>query len=191
MAHIMTKLGMCSEKMKMQAGVCFFFSFYQIPLVLGPTLGIVQARGPAWRRGLPTWPRDTAVGSGWSCLLSSRSPFLPHGGRWGSAHICLMPVLVGGGCRGCGAPEEGQEGPSQLWPEFCPLSQASQPVTRRPGEQPLPGPVPGLLRIWFGSSWAAAPGLAAAGAQLTLHHRRMTAGTVGVHYRDHELLEVI
>lgn len=61
----------------------------------------------------------------------------------------------------------------------------------RPGERPPPGPMPGLLRIQFGSGWAAAPGLAAAGAQLTLHHRRMTAGTVGVHYRDHELLEVI
>ena len=64
MAHIMTKLGMCSEQMKMQTGFYFFFSFYQIPLVLGPTLGIVQARGPAWRGGLTTWPRDTAVGSG-------------------------------------------------------------------------------------------------------------------------------
>lgn len=32
---------------------------------------------------------------------------------------------------------------------------------------------------------------AAAGTPFTLHHRRMTAGTVGVHYRDHELLEVI
>lgn len=126
MAHIMTKLGMCLEKMKMQTGFCFFFSFYQIPLVLGPTPGTAQARGTDWRRGLPTWPRDTAVGSGWSCLLSSRSPFLPHGGRWGSAHVCLMPVLAGGGCRGCGAPEEGQEGPSQLWPESCPLSRASQ-----------------------------------------------------------------
>ena len=61
----------------------------------------------------------------------------------------------------------------------------------RPGERLPPGPVPGLLQIRFGSGWAAAPGLAAAGAQLTLHHRRMTAGTVGVHYRDHELLEVI
>lgn len=34
-------------------------------------------------------------------------------------------------------------------------------------------------------------GAAAAGTPFTLHHRRMTAGTVGVHYRDHELLEVI
>lgn len=41
-----------------------------------------------------------------------------------------MPVLAGGGVGGevaeGGAPEEGQEGSSQLWPEACPLSQASQ-----------------------------------------------------------------
>lgn len=47
-------------------------------------------------------------------------------------------------------------------------------------------PGPGLQRLPFGFSWRAA-----AGGLFTLHHRRMTAGTVGVHYRDHELLEVI
>lgn len=48
------------------------------------------------------------------------------------------------------------------------------------------GPGPGLQRLPLGFSWRAATG-----GLFTLHHRRMTAGTVGVHYRDHELLEVI
>lgn len=141
--------------------------------------------------GLPAWPRDPAMGSGSSCPLSSRSPFLPHGGQWGSAHACLMPVSAGGrwrgGCRGRG-PRGGAGGPFTAVARGLSL-EPGQPG--RPGERLPPGLVPGLLRVWFGSGWAAAPGLAAAGARLTLHHRRMTAGTVGVHYRDHELLEVI
>lgn len=51
---------------------------------------------------------------------------------------------------------------------------------------------PGFLPAQAGWGWAAASSApAAAGAPFTLHHRQMTAGTVGVHYRDHELLEVI
>ena len=55
----------------------------------------------------------------------------------------------------------------------CPARWARLPRARPPTDW-----------VWFQLA-------AAAGTPFTLHHRRMTAGTVGVHYRDHELLEVI
>lgn len=61
-----------------------------------------------------------------------------------------------------------------------------------PGDCLPAGPGAGFPWTWFGFSQAAAPQApAATGAPFAVHHGWMTAGTVGVHYRDHELLEVI
>lgn len=51
--------------------------------------------------------------------------------------------------------------------------------------------LPGLACGLQGFDLVSVPQAQAAGAPFTLHHRRMTAATVGVHYRGHELLEVI
>lgn len=61
-----------------------------------------------------------------------------------------------------------------------------------PGDCLPAGPGLASLGLGLASAGPAAPQApAATGAPFAVHHGRMTAGTVGVHYRDHELLEVI
>lgn len=109
MARIMTKFG--DEHADW---ILLLFSFLSDSVGSGPCPQHSAQGGLPRGGGLPAWPRDTAMGSGSSCPLSSRSPFLPHGGQWGSAHACLMPVSAGGrwrgGCRGRG-PRGGAGGP--------------------------------------------------------------------------------
>ncbi|XP_013362199.1 PREDICTED: uncharacterized protein LOC102005406 [Chinchilla lanigera] len=127
--------------------------------------------GSVCRRGVPLACPPAAFGVQpeklLSCSCCPADLFWPHQSLRSQTLLAQrgfsLPTGTHVGCRGAGSLEPGETAPERV-------------ATPR-----LPQ---GTCQGGFRSSAAGSP-------PLTLHHRGMTAGTVGVHYRDHELLESI